>query len=73
MRDIRDIIQRAVDLLGSQARLGEAIGCSQQRVSQMLRSGCVSAELAFAIDRATRGQVARHQLRPDIFPPPAAS
>lgn len=60
-------IQRAIDLHGSQAGLARAMGCSQQLISQLLRGGTITAEMAVRIDRATGGQVAKQFLRPDLF------
>jgi DNA-binding transcriptional regulator YdaS (Cro superfamily) len=63
-------IERAVQIHGSQAKLAEAAGCSQQQISYLLHEADrISAEMAAAIDRATEGKVARQVLRPDIFGP----
>lgn len=64
----RDLIESAIKALGSQEKLAEAIGISQQGVSYLLRHAPrVTAEVAVAIERATRGKVRRSDLRPDIF------
>jgi DNA-binding transcriptional regulator YdaS (Cro superfamily) len=63
-------IARAIALIGSQAALAERIDRSQQAVSNMLAGQPVSGAVAVAIDQATRGRVSRHDLRPDLFPPP---
>ncbi|RWO34764.1 MAG: helix-turn-helix domain-containing protein [Mesorhizobium sp.] len=71
MADLHSHIERAVALLGSQAKLAEAAGYSQQYISWLL-SGTqrrVSAEAALAFEKATGGEVSRHDLRPDIFGP----
>ena len=68
----RILIERAIEIRGSQVKLAEAIGCSQQQISYLLGAKRVSAEMAVAIDRATNGQVSRHDLRPDIFAAPAS-
>ena len=62
------LIEKAIKLRGSQAKLADAIGCSQQQISYLLKARNVSAEMAIKIDAATGGMVSRHQLRPDIFP-----
>lgn len=64
---VRPHIERAIGLLGSQTKLADAVGCSQQNISNILRSKSVTAEMAIAIDRATNGAVSRVDLRPDIF------
>jgi DNA-binding transcriptional regulator YdaS (Cro superfamily) len=64
----RDLIESAIKALGSQEKLAEAIGISQQGVSYLLRHAPrVTAEVAVAIERATQGKVRRSDLRPDIF------
>lgn len=71
MIEFRHHIERAVRLKGSQAGLAEAAGCTQQHISYLLKDATrVSAEMAIAIERATDGEVPRHVLRPDLFPPP---
>lgn len=68
MHKISPLIRQAIDMLGSQERLASTIGCSQQRISQLLRADRVSAEMALAIDLATQGRVPCSALRPDIWP-----
>jgi DNA-binding transcriptional regulator YdaS (Cro superfamily) len=64
----RPIIERAIDIVGSQQKLAEAIGLSQQGVSYLLKQAPrVTAEVAVAIERATNGEIRREMLRPDIF------
>lgn len=63
----RSLVERAIQMFGSEAKLGKAIGRSQNAVWQAKRRGRVTAEMAIAIDEATEGVVSRHQLRPDIF------
>lgn len=65
---MQDHIRRAVEMSGSQAKLAEAAGCSQQYVSLLIRGeGRISAEMALAFERATGCAVSRYDLRPDIF------
>lgn len=64
-------MQRAVRIVGGQAALARACGkgCRQQHVWNWLnRDRQIPAEFVLAIERATGGQVTRHQLRPDIYP-----
>lgn len=69
MANHKALIRRALKLYGgSQTKLAEAMGCTQQQVWFLLeRSKGVSAEMALAIDRATGGKVSREELRPDLF------
>lgn len=64
-------MQRAVRIVGGQAALARACGkgCKQQHVWNWLhRDRKIPAEFVLSIERATRGLVTRHQLRPDIYP-----
>jgi DNA-binding transcriptional regulator YdaS (Cro superfamily) len=57
MTDFRTHIEEAVQLKGSQLKLAEAAGCSQQHISYLLHEATsISAEMAAAIDRATGGR-----------------
>lgn len=64
-------IERAIRIVGSESKLGAAAGYSQNAIWWAKSRGRVSAELAVAIERATDGQVSRHELRPDLFGAPA--
>ena len=59
--------RRAVALAGSESKLSRATGYSQPAINKARRKGRVSAELAIAIERATKGAVSRNELRPDLF------
>jgi DNA-binding transcriptional regulator YdaS (Cro superfamily) len=68
MPDIRRLLQRAIRLAGgTQAALGEAIGCSQNGVFEAHRRGSVTAEMARDIHVATGGEVPQWELRPDLW------
>lgn len=58
-------IERAISAAGSQAKLAEKIGCSQQLVSYWKSKGRVPADVVPAIEAATG--ISRHELRADIF------
>jgi DNA-binding transcriptional regulator YdaS (Cro superfamily) len=59
-------LQRAVDLLKTQAALAAAIGVKQQHIWNWLnRPGHVPPEHCAAIEAASGGQVRRCDLRPD--------
>lgn len=65
------LITRAIQLLGSEAKLASACGISQAAVWKAKRVGRVSAQFAVSIDRATAGEVPRWKLRPDLWERPA--
>jgi len=68
MNQYQKLLKRAVEKAGSQKKLAAAIGLSQQGISYLLNSAeRVSAETAVAIDRFTRGEISKEQLRPDLF------
>lgn len=69
---MRMSIEAAVEHLGSQKALAEALDVSPQMVSQWLSGKRpVSPEKARDIDRVTGGAVPKHSIRPDIFDAPA--
>lgn len=60
-------LQSAVDQAGSQTKLAEAIGASQQLVSYWLSKGKpLPAEYVLEAERKLG--ISRHSLRPDIYP-----
>jgi DNA-binding transcriptional regulator YdaS (Cro superfamily) len=70
MKEFRAHIERAVEAHGSQAKLAQAVGCSQQYISWLLSDAKqISVEKAVEFERATNGAVSRHDLRPDFFGP----
>lgn len=57
-----------------QSDLATAVGVSPGLVSHWVTGRVkVTAERAKAIEAATHGAVQRHELRPDIFDPPATA
>ncbi len=70
MSDVTKIIEEAIALLGSEAKLGAAAGKSQNAVWSAKRAGRVSPDLAMGIERATGGKIPRSRLRPDLWPQP---
>lgn len=71
MVEWKEHLKRAVSLKGSQNRLAEAMGCSQSKVSWLLKSAdSISGDDAVAVEQATGGDVSRHDLRPDLFGAP---
>jgi len=65
---IREHIESAIKITGSETKLGEATGYSQHAIWRAKRRGSVSPEMALAIHRATNGAVPACVLRPDLWP-----
>lgn len=63
---VRDLIDQAVGIVGSQHKLAEACHVKQASIWQAKEANRVSAELALAIDHATSGLISRRALRPDL-------
>lgn len=61
-------IDKAVSILGSQTAIARLFGIKPQAVQLWCSSGKVPAERVLDIEKATQGQVTRHDLRPDIYP-----
>jgi DNA-binding transcriptional regulator YdaS (Cro superfamily) len=61
-------IKKAIECLGSQSALAQALDVSPQFICQLANgSRPVPAKLVRKIETATAGQVTCHDLRPDIF------
>lgn len=71
MSDARALIEKAIEFAGSEAKLGNACGVTQQAIWSAKVTGRPSAEIAMRIERATEGLVPARALRPDL-PWPAA-
>lgn len=67
----RSPIERAIEIAGSESKLGAMAGYSQVAINKAKHRGRVTAQMAVAIERATGVQ--RHELCPDVFDPPADS
>lgn len=67
----RDLLVAAIQIAGSEAKLGKATGYTQNAIWQAKRRGRVTAEMAIAIETATLGVVPKVRLRPDLFAIPA--
>lgn len=62
-------LERAIQVAGSQSALARAINVRQGHVWHWLnKSKRVPAEYVIPIERATGGNVLRHELRPDLYP-----
>jgi len=64
---VRELLDAAVKIAGSEAALGRLTGYSQNAIWQAKQRGSVSPKMAKAIDAATSGKIPKEKLRPDIF------
>jgi DNA-binding transcriptional regulator YdaS (Cro superfamily) len=66
-------ISAAIEIVGSQQKLADAIGVRQQTISKLLlgQRSKISAEIAAGIHTATNGQIPKWKIRPDLFEAPA--
>lgn len=67
MPKLKTLIERAINHHGSQAKLADKMGCSQQQIAYLLKAKSITAEMAIKVEGATGGAISRHELRPDIF------
>ena len=62
-------LDRVIERCGSQAQLARALGVTPQSITKWRKHG-VPATRVIAMERVTGAAVTRHELRPDIYPPP---
>ena len=68
---VRALIEKAIGLAGSEAKLGKAAGgFSQNAIWQAKKRGRISPKLALGIHRALDGKVNASELRPDMWANP---
>jgi len=70
MCDTKSALEKAIRIANGQSALARLIGkkVRQGHVYYWLKVGRVPAGYVLAIERATGGQVTRHELRPDLYP-----
>ena len=65
-------LEQAIRIVGTQQELARKLGIRAPSVAEWRCRGRVPAERCAEIERATNGEVTRHDLRPDLFDPPAS-
>lgn len=63
----REGLDFAIDLFGSQKKLADVIGFSQDAIKEARQRGRPTPHMAKNIELATKGQVTRLMLVPDVF------
>jgi DNA-binding transcriptional regulator YdaS (Cro superfamily) len=63
------VVEKAAEMAGGAAALARRLGRTRQALYQWKR---VPPQHVLAIERATKGRVSRHDLRPDLYPRPRA-
>jgi len=67
-------LSKAIAIVGGQTQLARLLGVKQANVWNWLnKAGRVPGEFVLPIERATGGQVGRHELRPDLYPEGSAA
>lgn len=61
-----EIIQRAIDIAGSQKKLADLCGVAQPTVWRWLHGGGIDARYVMKIVSATNGRVKPADIRPDL-------
>ncbi|HEX6957830.1 MAG TPA: molecular chaperone TorD family protein [Ferrovibrio sp.] len=66
-----EALTKAIAIVGGQTQLARLLGVKQANVWHWLKKAeRVPGEYVLAIEKATGGQVSRHDLRPDLYPDP---
>ena len=69
----RHHLEQAIQIVGGQSALARTCDVKQGHVWNWLnKSGKCPAEHVLGVEEATGGKVARHQLRPDLYPVPGS-
>lgn len=64
-----EALTKAIAIVGGQTQLARLLGVKQANVWHWLNKAVhVPGEYVLAIEKATGGEVTRHQLRPDLYP-----
>lgn len=70
MGDMSNPVIRAVEAIGSQTKLAEAVKVRPQAVQQWVRAGRVPVPRVMEVARAVDFKVTPHELAPHLYPNP---
>jgi DNA-binding transcriptional regulator YdaS (Cro superfamily) len=68
MQNVSQLVEAAIAIFGSEKKLADEAGVSQPVVNEAKRTGRVGPKLAMGIEKATKGQISKSRLRPDLWP-----
>lgn len=62
-------LRKAFDILGlTQTEFAKIFNCKQQTIFKWLKDDRIPVAHVLTLEKAVKGKVTRHQLRPDIYP-----
>lgn len=64
---VKSLVASFIGRFASQTQAASAAGVSQPALSEALKLGRVGPRLALGIDAATDGEIAKSDLRPDLW------
>lgn len=68
MSKAKEAFRRAIEKAGSQTELARVLATNQSRISYVLtQAKRIPPDIAIAVDKFTNGEIAKHELRPDLF------
>lgn len=67
--DPKEALGKAIEIAGGPAAVGRGVGVTVQAVVQWQKC---PPQHVLALERLARRRVKKHELRPDLYPPPAA-
>ena len=67
MKQQKDELNRLIEWSGTQTRLAHNLGVSPQVVSAWVSRGRISASMAREVEKITKGQFTKRDLRPDVI------
>jgi DNA-binding transcriptional regulator YdaS (Cro superfamily) len=60
-------LERVIEIVGTQEELAARLGIKSPSISGWRNRNKVPSERCIAIEQATKGEVTRYELRPDVF------
>lgn len=64
----REILLKAIDYIGSQAKVAKLCDVKQQAVSLWVQRGYLPSKHVLTLEKACKRFITRYELRPDLYP-----